>query len=168
MKILIYFLFLAATATAQVGLGLYQDAKLLVSGDGTNPAPAVDLIIELNLDGKQYKTHYFTMKACFEYAKLDSNFARYSVHAGWVFNKWYQNFEYGIFIGAGLLHRGKDYRLGGLPTASVMGEINYLLNPKLKLAVKYEVLYRTDLKNLWGSSPVKPNLALGVKYTLFN
>ena len=169
MKKLIPLLFLTMSLNAQVSVNVFQDAKLLVSNDDYgNTAPTLDMIFELEMRGKQYDSHYFAMKAVYEYADLQSSFERYSVHCGWVFNKWFKRWEYGVWIGVGAIHRGKELRLGGHITGSLMGEIGYLIGDKLRVGAKYELLYRSDLKALYDSDPIKPNFSLGIKYQIFN
>jgi len=167
MKTLIIALILLFTTatTAQVSIGVYQDAKLLVVGDSKgNNAGTPDIILELTRQG--HRT--FAMKAVYEFADLKGGkFYRYSVHGGWIlspFDKW----EYSIYTGIGAIHRGKEMRLGGVLTYSLMGEIDFKATDKLRFGVKYELLYRSDLKALYDSDPVKPNFSVGVKYKIFN
>lgn len=171
MKLLIHSLIFLVTfiLQAQVSLGVYQDARLLVLGDNKGNAPGtIDLIATLDMRGNQFAVYYFNIKALYEYANLaGGKFHRYSVHTGWVFNKWFENIEAGIFTGVGIIHRDKELRVGGVLTYSLMGEINYKITDKLTASAHYELLYRNDLVGLYNEpNPIKPNFSIGLKYQI--
>lgn len=168
---LIILLLITLSLNAQVNLGVYHDVKLGLKGDGANPAGTTDIIFEMEWRGKQFKTHYFALKTQYEYADLTGGkFQRYSVNVGWAFNKLIvDKLEAGIFAGIGMIHRGKEMRLGGLPSYSITGEISYPIAKRLRVGGKYEIVYRSDLKALWDEDKLyKPNFSIGIKYQILN
>lgn len=159
-----------AQSQDKITLSVFQDAKLLVSGDNHgNSAGTKDLIFNMDWEGYQFEYYFFTVRTQFETANLSSaSFSRYSVHVGWTFNKLIiPKLEAGIFAGVGIIHRGEPLKVDGAGTYSLTGELSYPISNFISVSAKYEIVRRSDLVWLYNTDqPFKPNFSIGVKFNV--
>jgi hypothetical protein len=72
--------------------------------------------------------------------------------------------EASIGLGLGIIHRGKELQIGGLGSYSTTGELCYPILKDISLVAKYEIVYRSDLVELYNErQKLKPNFAIGIK-----
>ena len=134
-------------------LGLGLDKKHL------NDRPTLDLIINMNWEGKQFQHYYFAIQTQFETANLyDGYFKRYSVHGIWNFNKLIlDKLNIGMGVGIGVIHRE---RTDGLGNYSGTIEISYPIFRDLSIINKNEWVRRPDL----ATPKLGYNFSIGLKY----
>ena len=153
----------------KLSLSVYQDTKLLITGDNKGNDPLTpDLIFNMDWEGKQQTWYYFSIKTQYEFANLvGGKFYRYTVNGICNFNKLIvPKMEFGIGLGFGALHRPNT---DGLGTYSLTTELNYPLTKNIKASVKYEIVRRSDLVELYHEpQPFKPNLAIGFRITIID
>ena len=146
----------------RITIGLFQDAKLLVSDDNHgNIAPTTDITVYVSLEGQQFENYYFSMQPFYEQADLlGGHFKRYGVNSVWNLNNLVLNkLEIGLGTGIGLINRP------GISVASYqfVGEISYPITKWLKLASRYEYVRRSDLD----SPEFRHNVSAGIKILLY-
>ena len=170
MKTILLILFpILIYSQSSLEIGITQDARLLLLGDDKgNDAGTLNTVINFNMQGKQFEYYYFAISPQFEFANLKDNYYRYSVNGIWTFNRLIiRNFEAGIGIGAGIIHRD-NLNIRGQLSYSLTGELSYVLNDNLKLTTKYELVKRSDLEVLYNDKGLKPNFYIGLKYKILN
>lgn len=144
----IAFMFLItflASSQEQVSISVYQDAKLLITGDNIgNSAGTLNVVLKANLQGNQQQYGYMIVSPEFEYANLKGGeYQRYSANVGYVFNKLIlNNFEAGITAGWGWINRDNFT----FHSASINGLLNYKINNRFKISTQLQLVDRTDLE----------------------
>ena len=165
-KLLIIALMLFGITQAQevLSIGVYQDLRLAVSDDNHgNDSFTTDVLIRLKMQGNQEKYGYMIVYPEFELANLSGGkYKRYSANVGYVFNKWFKNFEYSGSLGFGMLQRWNASYL----TWGLSGDIAYMLNKNVKLAVVGQGVKRRDLGHRYGCEHLKFSGFLGIEVNL--
>ena len=171
--ILLSILFNYSNITSQEKLtfGFYQDARLLLIGDNhANPSGTIDIILNLQFQSSQKKYGYFIFFPEFENANIsDSSLKRYSLNAGFTFNKlhllhrYLKKFEATSTIGFGVLERF------GTKTNNWSINVNlvYKLNDRVKLGFNNQLMQRTDLKFKYQKNVVRHSFHFGIQVNLF-
>lgn len=152
-------------AKAQDGISasVLHDTKLLFMGDDKgNPAGTTDVILNVNLEGKQFAWYYFGLQAQYEHANLKGGYLRrYSVHGMWYFNRLVvPNLTIGVGVGPAVLHRPGM----GKYSYSFTSDVSYKLTKNLDFIIKNEWVRRTDLE----VNATRYNLSAGLKYKFLN
>jgi len=163
IKCLVLLLFLnGISAQEKLSFSLYQDAKLLIVGDGYYNPGTINFVSRLKMQGKQDKLGYAIVFPEFEYADIDGNYKRLSVNAGYVFNKFsIKDIEASLQIGYGWIDRfGKSTF-----SASVCGELAYKVLNSLKLSLLAQFTHRTDLKLWYNDDVVRFSGFFGIEYS---
>lgn len=139
---------ISVSAQSNISLEVYQDAKLLTTGDGYYNAGTIDVLTRFTMQGKQDELGYFTVSPTFEYAEIDGIYKRYSLGVGYSFNQWLRNSETQITLDYGWIDRfGKTSF-----SASATGAYKYLLSERIKLVALLQLTDRTDLKLFYDES----------------
>lgn len=166
--IIILLMFLMAyLAKAQEGISfsVLQDVKLGLGMDKKhgNDSPTMDIIVNMNFEGKQFEWYYFSMQTQFEKANLSSgDYYRYSVHSIWTLNKLIiPKLRIGLGCGLGVIHRPLS---GGLLSYSGTMDISYTIFKNTGLTIKNELVRRPDLPN----KKIGYNLSFGLTFKLIN
>lgn len=151
-------------AQRQVSVSIHQDFKLGVLGDKEHgyKAGTVDILARFKMQGHQQKYGYMIMFPEFEYAEIQGIYKRYSVNAGYTFNRLLvKNFEVSAALGYGWIDRyGKSmFSFGG------SGEIAYKIND-LKISVIGQLTERKDLAWLYGKNEIRFSGFIGLEYNL--
>lgn len=146
-----------------ISASILQDAKLGLGMDKLhkNDTPTLDLIINVNLDGKQFEWYYFSIQMLYERANLyDGYFSRYGVNTLWNFN---QLIVRKLKIGAGIgLHMIERHNTGGLGSYSATIDVSYPITKNLSIISKNEWLRRPDLI----TPKLCYNLSFGLNYKI--
>lgn len=171
--ILLSMLFNYCNVTSQekLSFGFYQDARLLLLGDNhTNPRGTIDIIFNIQFQSSQKKHGYFIFFPEFENANIsDSSLRRFSLNAGFTFNKlqrlhrYLKKFEATSTIGFGVLDRF------GTKTNnwSINANLVYKLNDRIKLGFNNQFMQRTDLKFKYQKNVVRHSFHFGIQVNLF-
>ncbi|WP_242205368.1 hypothetical protein [Aestuariivivens insulae] len=161
---------LTCLAQSHISFSVFHDAKLLITGDDKgNDALTTDLIFNMDWEGKPFETYYFSIKTQFEYANLKGGkLYRYSVNGMWNFNRLIiPKLVAGIGLGVGVIHRSGYVNTDGLLSYSLTNELSYPIFKSVAISCKYEVVKRTDLKEIYGEKlPYRPNFSIGIKISL--
>ena len=151
----------------KINLAIYQDAKLLFLGDShQNKAGTMDLLSNIKLQGKQKQIGYPVYIIAYEQANLRVLFKRYSLDAGYTFNKiGYRNsflnrLEITPTIGYGLINRYLKKKIKTSHGWSFSTQISYQINQKIKIVFLNQLIRRTDIKQ-------KKNKAKIIRYSAF-
>lgn len=134
-----------ANAQEQVTVSVFQDAKLLVTGDDKgNPALTPNIIAKLNMQGNQKQWGYMVVFPEFEYAHLKGgDYIRYSANVGYTFNRLIlKHVEAGASVGWGWIDRSNFT----FNSWAFSGAINYKFNKRLKLSCLTQITQRNDLE----------------------
>lgn len=161
LKLLIMIASFNTMAQNGISASILQDTKLGFGLDKKhlNDKPTLDLIANVNFEGKQKEYYYFAMQLQYERAELHSGyFSRYGVNALWNFNKLVVD-NLTIGLGGGL-HMIERHNTGGLGSYSGLVEVSYPIAKKLRVIAKNELLRRPDLE----VPKLGYNLSLGVNY----
>jgi hypothetical protein len=146
---------------SKISFSIQQDAKLALKGayEDSNKG-TLDLLLRLNMQGKQDKWGYFIVFPEFEYAEIKYNYKRYSANVGYTFNKLFiKNTEASFNVGWGFIDRGGRNSFSWSSSASAA----YLFN-KIKLLLTLQAVERTDLKIIYGTSnTIKISGFLGIE-----
>lgn len=143
-----------------VSLSVLQDVKLGAGLDSKHNynKSVLDLIVNVNLEGKQLEYYYFAVQLQFETANLrDSNLYRYGVNLMWNFNELViDRATIGVGVGGHMINRD------GMSSLSygALSDISYRIDDNFWIITKHEFYRRTDLM----TPHTGYNLALGVKY----
>jgi hypothetical protein len=159
----------------KISLAVYQDAKLLFLGDNhRNKAGTMDLLTNIKLQGKQKQIGYPVYTIAYEQANLRVLFKRYSLGAGYTFNKMgYRNsflnrLEITPTIGYGLIKRHRKKKIKTSHSWSFSTQISYQVTQKIKILFLNQLIRRTDIKQ----KKKKPKIVrysafFGVEFSLF-
>lgn len=152
------------SAQDNVSLSIYQDAKLLVSGDDIgNGVGTVNILARLKMQGNQDKYGYFIVYPEYEYAEIKNLYKRYSIGIGYVFNKLIlDKFEITPSINYGWIDRGG---LNGF-SVSASSELAYKLNDTFKLSLLAQITERKDLKILYNDNAFRFSGFIGFEINL--
>lgn len=165
MKTTLLFLMIALSVNAQrsVSVALYQDAKLMTTGDGYYEAGTINLLARIKMQGHQQKYGCMIVYPEFEFAQIDGNYKRYSLNLGYTFNKLiFDNFETSIQGGYGWIDRfGKTTF-----SASANGELAYKLSDRFKIALLAQFTHRTDLKLWYNDDVIRFSGFLGFEFKI--
>jgi hypothetical protein len=138
------FLLLALLATtlsfsqSHITLSVYQDAKFGM----------YNLLLRTELQDKQGEWGYFYVAPEFEYAQIKHGYYRYSVNAGYTFNKLIvQKAEAGASIGYGIISRNQRAYRGFNGNAF----LKYPITSKLKFCLLAQVVDRKDIVKIQAS-----------------
>lgn len=144
-----------------IDFSLYQDAKLLITGDNLgNDAGTLNLLARVELKGYQKKGYYFSVFPEFEIAALKDRYIRYSINMGWTFNQWFQNWEYNVSVGYGIIDRfTKAFFSSG-------GSMSISYGKNLKVSLLLQATDRTDLKYAYNTDGFKFSGFVGLKYNI--
>ena len=157
MKKLIYYLILFSCmnlfSQEQISLGVYQDLRLLLTGDDhNNDAGTIDIVMRIEMQGKQQNWGYLTIFPQFEYAEIAGNYKRWSANVGYTFNEIFV--EIMPYVSYGWIDRGVSFRSIGAGC-----EISYKIG-KLEISLLNEFVERQEL-NKWVCS-----IYGGIKYNI--
>ena len=165
MKKLLLLLFIAVQtfyAQDKISFGVFQDARLLISDDDYgNTAPTLDLIFNMDWEGKQFTYYYFSIKSQYEQANLQgTTFRRYTINTMWNLNRLFiPKLEAHLGVGIGMIHRKPLSAF----TYSATSELTYPLFKRIRIALKYEYVRRNDLE----TPQFKHNGAVGIQWEGF-
>lgn len=155
------FLTLSATSQDKISFSVLQDVKLGLGMDKEhgNFGYTPDIIINANLEGKQFEWYYFSMQVQYEHAELSSGyFKRYSVHGMWNFNQLIiPKLEIGVGVGLGIINRKTAEGLGSY---SGTIDVSYPITKKLSVIIKNEYVRRPLINSF------RYNLSGGLKYNI--
>ena len=150
-----------ANSQEKIQFGTYQDIKLGFGQDEEhgNVSPTLDLLLNVSLEGKQFKYYYFSIVPFFEMANLHSgDFKRYGVSLMWNFNRLLiERLEIGIGTGFGVIHRPESYA-----SYSFTADLSCLIAKGISLGLKNEWVRRSELK----TPKLAYNLSIGIKLNL--
>lgn len=162
-KIILLISLITLSTQAQDGLSvsILQDFKLGVGADKKhgNDKPTMDLIINVNWEGKQKEFHFFALQLQYERANLhDGYLSRYSVNAIWNLNALIlPKLQIGFGIGLGMIERPDN---PGNGSYSGLIELSYPISRNLSVITKNEWVRRSELK----TPKTGYNLSGGLKY----
>jgi len=146
LLILISLIFFDLHAQNGISFSVLHDGKLGLGLDEKhkNDGPTLDLIVNMNWEGKQFQQYYFAIQTQFETANLyDGHFKRYSVHGIWNFNRLVvDRLNVGIGVGIGAIHRDNS---DGLGNYSFTLEASYPIFKNFSAIIKNEWVRRPDL-----------------------
>lgn len=163
--IVLILLFISLISYSQDGISfsVLQDVKLGLGLDKAhkNTSPTLDIIANLNLEGKQYDYYYFAIQLQYEHANLhDGRFTRYSVHGIWTLEpKLINKLKMGFGLGLGIINREDDYGRGSY---SGTIELSYPITKNLFIVQKNEWVRRSELP----TPKLVYNNSLGLKYKI--
>ena len=162
-KLFIIMVLISTISKAQekISIGIYQDAKLSIMKDNYGNIPFTpDVIITVNLEGKQFKHYYFSVQPFYEFADLHGGkFHRYGINTNWNLNQLIiPNTTITAGLGLGMIHRFSM----GTPSYQANLEIKHKLAQWIELAIRTELVRRSELEN----PQFKPNLSYGVVFNL--
>lgn len=155
------FALIFTVSTAQIGVGVYQDARLAFFGDGEQyDAGTVNFLARFKMCGFQQKYGYMIVFPEFEYADIKGQYKRYSANLGYTFNQLLvNNVEASISGGFGWIDRyGKT-----VTSLSGQGELAYVIN-NIRLSLVGQLTQRNDMKWLYGKSEVVFSGFFGLEY----
>lgn len=162
-KLIILLTLISINLHAQDGISfsVLQDVKLGLGLDKThgNTTPTLDVLINMNWEGKQYEYYYFAIQTQFEKANLyGDNFYRYGVNGIWNFNKLIvPKLKIGFGVGLGIIHRENN---SGFGSYSGTLELSYPIAKNLAVIIKNEWVRRSDLP----TPKTGYNLAAGITF----
>lgn len=162
-KILIIIAIFTLNIQAQntISFSVLQDIKLGLGMDEEhgNIGFTPDVILNVNLEGKQFEWYYFSMQVQYEHAELSSGyFKRYSVHGIWNLNQLIiPKMEVGLGVGLGMINRKEAEGIGSY---SGTIDISYPITKKLHVILKNEYVRRPLI------DAFRYNLSAGLKYKL--
>lgn len=160
---LMFIMVFAYKCHAQEGISIsvLHDVKLGLGLDKehNNGKSVMDLIVNVNLEGKQFEYHYFALQLQYERANLqDGYFNRYGVNAMWNLHSLIIP-KLKLGFGAGL-HMIERPDTGGLGSYSGTIELSYPIVKDLYIIAKNEWLRRPDLI----TPKLGYNLSAGLNY----
>lgn len=163
LLVIVFMFLLTYLVKAQNGISasVLQDVKLGLALDKehNNGKSVMDLIVNLNFEGKQYEYYYFTMQLQYERANLHGGyFNRYGINAIWNLNTLILP-DLKLGFGAGI-HMIERPNTGGLGSYSGTLEASYPIAKKLRIILKNEWLRRPDLE----IPKLGYNLSVGANY----
>lgn len=160
----------------RVSLSFYQDVKLLFLGDThKNKAGTMDLLIKINMHGRQSNIGYPVYNITYEQANLRVLFKRYSINLGYTINQINQN-VYSILnrieltpsIGYGIIYRYWKNEAIPYDNWSLSTQITYQINSSIKIAILNQLIRRTDIKRKVNQPKIiRYSLFLGMEFSLF-
>lgn len=162
-KLLIIIAIFTLNIQAQntISFSVLQDIKLGLGMDEEhgNIGFTPDVILNVNLEGKQFEWYYFSMQVQYEHAELSSGyFKRYSVHGIWNLNQLIiPKMEVGLGVGLGMINRKEAEGIGSY---SGTIDISYPITKKLHVILKNEYVRRPLI------DAFRYNLSAGLKYKL--
>lgn len=152
-------------AQDKLSLEIYQDARLMITGDNKiYDAGTLNILSRFTMQGKQDRLGYFTVSPTFEYAEIQGTYKRYSIGCGYTFNQWARKSEIAFNIDYGWIDRfGKTSF-----SASATSSYKYKINDIFKLVALAQLTDRKDLK-LWynESNTLKFSGFIGVEVNIF-
>jgi hypothetical protein len=162
----------------RISLSIYQDAKLLLLGDThNNKAGTIDLLIKINMHGKQSNIGYPVYYIAYEQANLRILFKRYSINAGYTFNDIFfsrnryhflNRLEITPSIGYGIIKRYRPKRVITHKNWSFSTGISYQINPSFKVSIINQLIHRNDIKRKKNEPKIiRYSAFFGVEYSLF-
>lgn len=141
-----FLMVLCSNAQDGISVSVLQDFKLGLGLDKEHNGgkSVMDLIVKVNMEGKQFEYYYFAMQVQYERANLQSGyFSRYGVNAIWNLNSLLvPKLKLGFGIGLHMIERPNT---GGMGSYSGTLELSYPITKKLALIVNNEWLRRPDL-----------------------
>lgn len=150
-------------AQSGVSISLHQDLKFATIGDTDRgyKAGTIDIVARFKMAGNQDKYGYVIVFPEFEYAEIEGIYKRYSVNAGYTFNKLIlDNFEVNAAIGYGWIDRyGKS-----MFSFSASSEVAYKITDHIKTSLMLQLTQRKDLLWLYGTNSIKPSVFFGIEY----
>ena len=140
---LMFLMTYAATSQEQFSVAVYQDVRLLITGDNKgNEALTPNLILRAVMQGNQQTYGYLTIFPEFEYAKLHEEYYRYSANIGYTLNRLLiDSVEMGCYAGWGMIKRNNT----SFHSFGASGVINYKLNDTFKLSTMLQLTERKDI-----------------------
>ena len=163
--VIIGLLSIKLIAQTNVSLSIYQDAKLLVTGDDRgNDAGTINILARVKMQGNQDKHGYLIVFPEWEYAELvGGRYARYSANVGYVFNKLIvDNFEATASLGYGWIDRynGAFWSVGG------SAELAYKINDTFKFSILAQATERKDLSVIWNDNAIRLSGFIGLEINI--
>lgn len=159
--LLILLLALNLNAQDGISIGVFHDVKLGLGLDKEhgNDKSTLDLLLNVSLEGKQFKYYYFSVVPFFEMANLHGgDYKRYGVNLMWNFNKLIvDRLEIGVGAGFGVIHRPESYA-----SYSFTADLSYPITKWLSTTLKNEWVRRSELI----TPKLGYNLSLGIKLKL--
>ena len=161
--ILLLLISLSIYSQDRVSLSIHQDARLALVGDGHYQPFTANILARFKMQGKQQEYGYLIIYPEFEYAEIEGIYKRYSVNAGYTFNKLIlDNFETSIQGGWGFIDR---YDTGAF-SFSLGGELAYKVTDRFKVSLIAQFTERKDLKWMYGDNVIRFSGFLGIEYNL--
>lgn len=148
-----------------IEISLQQDTRLLLVGDekGNDPL-SINLLSKIEFPVYQLEKNHLSTYFSMEYADLvGGSFQRYAIGAAYVVKRIYKKIGSVLYLDLGSIYR----KSSNFFSLSVSGELNYKLNPNLKLIFSQQLSQRKDLEALYNSD--KKYIVsgfVGVKYKL--
>lgn len=145
-----------------ITLNVSQDFKLAFLGDDKGNDPfTLNYKIRSEWQGKQKGQGYVFVAPEFEYADLQGSiFRRYSVNAGYSFNKWVERFTFTSSIGYGVIDYNGAYRGFGANFQTA-----YNIHEGVYLFVDWQLLDRKDL-HIYNDRKILGSGFFGVKVNI--
>lgn len=169
MKNLIYILlFFTSFLEAQnnITASILQDAKLGIIGDKEHAykAGTLDILVRVNMQGKQTKSGYLVIFPEFEYAKIKGDYKRYTANVGYTFNQFVmQGVEVQATAGYGWIDRYSKAFFSWTFTAS----IKYKISPNFKIILLSQLTQRKELTWLYGEKIWRASFFAGAEVPIF-
>ncbi|MGB1307543.1 MAG: hypothetical protein ACPG6B_01435 [Oceanihabitans sp.] len=170
MKNLIYILlFFTCFLQAQnnITASIFQDAKLGIIGDKEHgyKAGTLDILVRVNMQGKQTKSGYLVIFPEFEYAKIKGDYKRYTANVGYTFNQFVtQGVEVQATAGYGWIDRYSKAFFSWTFT----GAIKYKITEDIKVVLLSQLTERKELGWLYDYTPWRLSSFIGVEVLVFN
>ena len=169
IKIIVVFIILLLggmclmNAQERISLTALHDLKLGFGLDDehNNGKSVLDVIIAVDLEGKQFEWYYFSMQPFYEYANLqETNYHRYGVNAKWNFNKLIvDKLVVSPGFGIGMINRKGNEGNGSY---QFLVDLSYPIIKDLHFIVRNEYVRRSDLL----TPKLGYNVSVGVKFKL--
>lgn len=166
LLLLIGFLPIMLLAQDRISIGAYHDVKLGLIGDEEHgyDAGTLDVYVTAKMQGEQGTYGYLTVYPSFEYAELSVPYKRYSVNAGYTFNRLFiDDIEVMPSLGYGFIDRE------GASAGSVGGDlmISYKVTDHFKTVWFIQAVDRRDFEVYYNEpSEIKVSNFIGVELNL--
>ena len=154
-----------AFAQEKVSVSILQDVKLATLGDkDRNYSPfTTDILIRVNMQGKQQEHGYMIVFPEYEYADIAYGYNRYSANVGYTFNKLFlEDLELSASIGYGFITRKKKSNA----SYGFNGIASYKLTKNTKILLNLQYVNRTDLGELYGKTKLRISGFAGIEINL--
>lgn len=150
-------------AQERIGFTALHDVKLGLGMDKqhNNSKSVLNVILAVDLEGKQFEWYYLSIQPFYEYANLqESNYHRYGVNAKWNFNRLViDKLTVSPGLGIGMIFREGN---GGSGSYQFLIDLSYPITKDLSFIGRNEWVRRTDLL----TPKLGYNVSVGLNYKL--